>query len=165
MTALDKLEKFNRTVINKIEWIGLAAFLVMMFITCIDVIGAKMFLRPVNGALDIVALAQLVTISFAGAAALIHGRHVQVEFFVVLLPKRVQACVDFLIHALGLFLFIMIVWRLTKHAHYFQIGGEVSPTVRIPLSPFVYGAAFATIPICIVFLFDLIKSFFRMVKK
>ena len=165
MPVLEKLEKLNHTVIDKIEWVGLAGLLVMMFITCFDVLGAKLFLHPIPGALDTVELAQLVAISFAVAAALLEGRHVQVEFFVVLLPKRLRACVDFIVQLLDLFLFIIIVWQLAKYGHYLRIGGEVSATVRIPLFPFAYGAALASIPMCLVFLFELLKSFSRMIKR
>jgi TRAP-type C4-dicarboxylate transport system permease small subunit len=165
MGVLDKIEKINSLAIRKIEWIGLAGLLLMMVITCIDVVGAKIFLNPIHGGLDTVELAQLIAMSFAAAATLMHGRHVQVEFFVILLPKRVQTCVDFVIHGLGLVLFVIIVWRLASHAHYYQVGGQVSATARIALYPFVYGAALATIPVCIVFLLEFVKSFSRMVKK
>jgi TRAP-type C4-dicarboxylate transport system permease small subunit len=165
VSALDKLEKINRTVINKIEWIGLAALLVMMSITCIDVIGAKVFLNPILGALDTVEIAQLVAISFAAAAALIHGRHIEVEFFVVLLPRRVQAGIAFVVQLLGAILFALIVWRFAQHGYYFQTGGEVSPTARIPLFPFTYGAGVACIPVCIVLLLEALRSFFRMVQR
>ena len=47
MTFLDKFEKSNRLLSGWFEWIGLSGLLVVMFITCIDVIGAKLFLRPV----------------------------------------------------------------------------------------------------------------------
>jgi len=165
MAALERLEKINRTVIQKMEWIGFAGLLVVMCVTCVDVVGAKVFLRPVRGALDTVELAQLVAISFAAAATLIHNRHVQVEFLFILMPKRTKAVVDFIVQSVGLFLFVMIVWRLFTHGYYLQSGGEVSPTARIPLHPFAYGAAFASIPICIVFVLELVKSFSRMVKR
>ena len=58
--------------------------LLMMVVTCIDVIGAKVFLYPLVGSIDIVKLSQLVAISFAAASALILGNHVQVEFFIVI---------------------------------------------------------------------------------
>jgi TRAP-type C4-dicarboxylate transport system permease small subunit len=164
MALLEKLEKLNHWVIHRIEWIGLAGLLLMMLVTCIDVVGAKLFLHPIRGALDSVEIAQLVAISFAAAAALIYGRHIEVEFFVVLLPKRVQSCIAFVVHLLGLVLFMLIVWRFAQHGYYLQAGGEVSPTARIPLFPFTYGAAFACIPVCLALLGKAINSFLRMVK-
>jgi len=165
MPGLEKFEKFNRRLSSWFEWIGLAGLLVMMLITCIDVIGARLLLRPVLGAIDIVQLAQLVAISFAVASALILGRHVQVEFFVILLPKRVQAVIDSIIHLLGLSLFILITWRLCVHGYSLQTGEEVSATALIPLSPFAYGIALASIPVCLVFLQRFLNAIVRAVKR
>ena len=165
MSALEKFERFNRRLSDWFEWIGLAGFLVMMFITCIDVIGAKLFLLPVFGAIDIVMLSQVVAISFAAAAALILGRHVRVEFFVVMLPRRVRALIDIIIHLLGLTLFIMIIWRLCVYGYLLQTGGEESATARIPLAPFAYSIALASIPVCLVFLLEFLNAIVRMAKR
>ena len=83
-----------------IEWVGLAALLLMMVITTLDVLGTKLFLTPVFGAIDIMMLAQLVAMSFAVGATLIIGLHVTVEFFVPLLPERLQAVVDCIVFLL-----------------------------------------------------------------
>ena len=165
MSALEKFEKFNRRLSDWFEWIGLAGFLVMMFITCIDVIGAKLFLLPVFGAIDIVTLSQVVAISFAAASALILGRHVRVEFFMVMLPRRVRALIDIIIHLLGLTLFIVIIWRLCVYGYLLQTGGEESATARIPLAPFAYSIALASIPVCLVFLLEFLNAIVRMAKR
>jgi len=165
MTALNKFEKFNRSLSGWFEWIGLAGLLVVMFITCIDVIGAKVFLRPVFGAIDIVMLSQLVAISFAAAFSLILGRHVRVEFFVVMLPRRVQAVIDGIVFLLGLILFILIIWRLCVYGYFLQTGGEESATAGIPLYPFAYGIALASIPVCLVLLLEFLNAIVRMVKR
>jgi TRAP-type C4-dicarboxylate transport system permease small subunit len=162
---LEKFERFNRTISSWVEWIGLFALLLIMGLTCVDVIGAKVFRAPVFGSIDIVMLAQLVAISFAAAMALILGRHVQVEFFVPLLPKRLQVIVDCIVHFLGFALFVLIVWRLFAYGYSLQTGGEESMTARIPLHPFAYGAAVASIPVSLVFLQRLIDSMIRVVKK
>jgi hypothetical protein len=43
--------------------------------------------------------------------------------------------------------------------------GEVSPTVRFPLYPFTYAAAFAFIPACLVSLVKFIKSLAEVWKR
>ena len=162
---LSAVEKVNRSLITWIEAVGVVGLLTMMVITCLDVLGSKLFLRPVFGSIDIVMFAQIVAVSFGAASALLLGRHIQVEFFVVLLPERAQAAVDVLVNALGLLLFVLVVWRLTVYGLYMQTGGEVSPTARIPLYPFAYGIAFACIPVCVIYLLDLVKSVIRTAKK
>lgn len=162
---LEKFAEFNRRVSGWVEWIGLFALLLIMALTCVDVVGAKLFLAPVFGAIDVVMLAQLIAISFTGSMALILGRHVQVEFFVPLLPKRLQIIVDCFVHFLGFVLFVLIVWRLFAYAYDLQIGTEESMTARIPLAPFAYGAAAACIPVCLVFLQWFIESLIKVFKK
>ena len=165
MACLEKFESFNRKVSAWFERVGVCGLLLMMAITCADVVGAKLFRQPVYGALDIVMFAQLVAISFATAFALILGRHVAVEFFVILLPTRLQAIVDGVVSFLGLTLFALIVWRLAVYGYSFQIGGEVSATLRMPLYPFAYCIALASIPVFLVFLVDMLKAIVRVFER
>lgn len=162
---LDKFERFNQRFSRLCEWLGIAAMLVMMVITCIDVVGAKVFLSPLLGAIDIVMLSQIVAISFAASMALIVGRHIQVEFFFDLLPRRVQAVIDSFILLLSLGLFIVIIWRLGALGYSFQTSGEYSATAYIPLYPFAYVIALASIPICLIFLQKFLKSLTKRVRK
>ncbi|MFZ7113045.1 MAG: TRAP transporter small permease [Desulfatiglandales bacterium] len=162
---LEKFKKITETFSGWLEWIGVVGILLMVAITCVDVIGAKVFLTPVFGALDIVMLAQLVAISFSGAATYVLGRHVQVEFFVAILPRRAQAVVDAFMLLLGFAFFVVVVWRLFMYGHSFQTGGEVSATIRMPLHPFAYGAAFAIVPLCLLQVCDFLISVKRVFEK
>ena len=165
MTGLEKFEKLNRKISMAIEWVGVAAIVLMMLITTIDVIGSKLFLAPVFGALDIMMLAQLLAMTFAAGATLIVGLHVTVEFFVPLLPRRIQSIVDCLIFFLGFVLFVLIVWRLILYSYDLQLQGEVSSTASIPFYPFAYGAALACVPVCLIYLSRLMESFLKVFKK
>jgi TRAP-type C4-dicarboxylate transport system permease small subunit len=161
---LEKFEKFNRRVSEGVEWIGFGALFLVVVLTCVDVVSSKLFRAPVFGALDIVILAQLIAVSCAVAIALIMGRHVQVEFFVMLLPKRFQSGIDCIVNFLGLGLFIVIVWQLFAYGYGMQIGGEESMTARIPLAPFAYAAAVGLIPVCLIYLQKLLTSIVKTVK-
>jgi TRAP-type C4-dicarboxylate transport system permease small subunit len=158
MTALERLERFNRRVSTCMEVVAAVGLLVMMVVTCVDVVGAKVFLHPLFGSIDIVELSQLVAISFTGASALILGNHVKVEFFMVMLPKRLAALGDSIIHLLGFLLFALVVWRLLVYGYYLKAASEVSSTIRIPLYGFAYGFAAATVPLCLVLLTQMIQS-------
>ena len=155
---LGTFERFNRRLSDWFEWVGLAGLLVMMAITCIDVVGAKVFRWRLLGAIDIVMLAQIVAIAFAASMALILGRHIQVEFFIKLLPRRAQAVINSVVLLLGLGLFMVIMWRLSVLGHLLQTAGDYSMTIRIPYYPFAYGIALASIPVCLVFLLEFLKS-------
>jgi len=148
-----------------IEWVGLVALVLMMLITTLDVIGTKVFLSPIFGSIDIMMLAQLVAMAFAAASTLIIGRHIQVEFFVPLLPKRVLAFMDCVVRFLGLVLFALIAWQLFIYGHDLQTWKEVSPTVRIPLHPFAYAAAFACVPVCLIHVSLIVESVLKALKR
>ena len=165
ITVLGKFEKFNHLLSGWFEWIGVAGLLLMMAITCIDVIGAKVFLWRLFGAIDIVMLSQIVAIAFAATIALILGKHIRVEFFVARLPRRAQAVIDSIILIFELGLFILIIWRSYVYGHSLQTWGQVTATARIPLYPFAYGIALASIPVCLVFLVQLLNSLARMVRR
>ena len=162
---LGKFEKSNRRLSGWFEWIGVAGLLLVMLITNIDVIGAKLFLSPLRGTIDMVMLFQLVAIAFAGASTLIIGRHVRVEFFVTRLPRRAQAIINSIVSLIGLGLFILIIWRLCVLGYSFQSGGETTATAHIPLYPFAYLAALASIPLCLVLLHEFLSSLARVVKR
>jgi TRAP-type C4-dicarboxylate transport system permease small subunit len=110
-------------------------------------------------------LSQTVAIAFAAGMALILGRHIRVEFFHHLLPKRSQAVIASVVLLLSLGLFILIVWRLFVLGHDFQVSGEYSPTAYIPLYPFAYGIAVASIPVCLVLLVEFLKSIVKRKQK
>ena len=162
---LNKLEQFNNWVSRCFVWIGFAAMLLTMIVTCIDVVGAKVFNVPLSGALDIVVLCQIVAISFAAGSTLIAKRHIAVEFFFEILPRPLQLIVRPLIHLAGLGLFVLVVWQLGVLGYSFQQSGEYSATAYIPLFPFAIGAAVACVPVCLVLFHGFLRSFVRKLWK
>lgn len=163
--VVTKFEKFNRVLSGWFEWIGVVGLLVIMLITVIDIVGAKLFLWRIFGAIDVVMLFQTMAIAFALSITLIVDRHIRTEFFVTKLPKHTQAIIDSIIHLFGLVLFILVVWQLCVHGYSFQRSGEVSATARIPLYPFAYGIALASIPVCLVLLQQLLSLVVRLLKR
>jgi TRAP-type C4-dicarboxylate transport system permease small subunit len=163
-SVLDKFEKFNHRLSTWFEWIGLAGILLMATITCIDVVGSKVFHWRLFGAIDLVMLSQIVAIAFATSMTLILGRHIKVDLFINRLPKRAQAVIDIIAFLLGLGLFIFIIRQIYILGYTFQTSGEYSASAYIPYYPFAYGIAFASIPVCLVFLHGLINSLIRLVK-
>lgn len=164
MSALSKFDAVNEKIGLALEAIGLAAMIIMVLITTVDVIGAKLFLRPVFGALDAVMVLQLIAISFAATITLISGRHIEVEFFTVLLPETLQAVIDLVIRLVCLALFLLLAWYLFQYAHHLQVRMETTPTARVSLYPFAYGAAIGCIPVCLVYVSTVIKCFLRIVR-
>jgi TRAP-type C4-dicarboxylate transport system permease small subunit len=162
---LARLERINRVVSAWFERVGIAGVLVMLGITCIDVLGTKFFRSPINGAIDIVMLSQVVVIAFAIATTQIAGRNVRVEFFVSKLAKTSQAVIDSFVYLFQFILFILIIWRTYALGRSLAIAGEVSATLFVPLYPFTFAIAVGCIPVCIIFLLKFLNSVSKGVKK
>ena len=160
-----RFEKVNRRLSRWFEWIGLAGMIVMMSITCFDVMGAKLFKFPILGALDIVQLSQIVAISFAAGMMVILGRHIQVDFVFSLLPRRAQTVINSIVLLILLGFHIVIIWRVCVLGYSFLTSGEGTMTVYIPIYPFVYGIALAFIPVCVVLLLEFIRSLTKGAQK
>ena len=164
-TMLSKFEKFNHRLSGWLEWIGVIGILVMMFITCIDVLLTKFFTLPIQGAIDVVQFSQVIALAFALATTLILGRHIQVDIFISSLPRRTQGVIDSLATLFGFAFFIIVVWQLYGLGHSFQTAGERSMSqLRFVLFPFPYVIALGSIPVCLVFLQRFINSLIRVVK-
>ena len=143
----------------------LVGLLVMMFTTCVDVVGAKAFSRSIPGSVDVVSHSQIVAIFFAVAFTQIIGRHVRVEFFVSRLPERAREVVNSVVSFILIGLFALIIWRSFVLGQSLQAGGQVSNTARMPLYPFAYGMALASIPVCLVFFREFLGSLAGVIKR
>ena len=161
---LEKFESFSNRLSGLFGWVAILGLLLVMAITCVDIVGTKLFLAPFPGALDIVILSQAIAIAFAAAITLIEGRHVQVTFFTNMLPRRLQSLVEFIMNLVGLGLFVVVVWQLYELGLYFKKGGEESMEIGIPLYPFAITIAVACIPVCLVYVGKAIRSFSRAEK-
>lgn len=165
MRAIEQFNRFNAKINYCVEWIGIIAFVLMMLLTTVDVIGTKVFLAPIPGSLDLMILAQLVAISFALGSSYVANRHVEVEFFVPLLPGLLQRLVAVIIKFFVLALFILITWQMFVYGSDLKNYTEVSPTIRIPLYPFAYAATIAFIPATLASLGKFLQSIVEVFKK
>jgi TRAP-type C4-dicarboxylate transport system permease small subunit len=165
MAILEKAEQLIAKLSLGLEWVGLAAFVFMMLLTTVDVIGAKLFLKPVPGSLDLMMIAQLIAMGFALSASYLGNRHVQVEFFVPLMPKKAQRITAFGVQTLVLALFLIMTWQLFVYGQDLKMYNEVSATVRIPLYPFTYAVAIAFIPLCLLALTKWIHTLCEVFKE
>ncbi|OGO16916.1 MAG: hypothetical protein A2Z02_01140, partial [Chloroflexi bacterium RBG_16_48_7] len=155
---IKRLDKFNLLISKWLMWAGIFFMMVIVIVTGVDVIGGKLFTWRLLGAIDIVQLSQVLAMGFGVALALIEGRHVNVEFVISKLPATAQRVVGVIVNLIGLLLFMLIVWRLLVFGYSFFTTKEATATIYIPVYPFIYALALACIPVCLIFLANLMKS-------
>jgi hypothetical protein len=57
-----------------------------------------------------------------------------------------------------LILFALILWQSYLYGVSLQKAGEIGSTSYLPFYPFAYLIAFCSIPVCLVFLMEVLKS-------
>lgn len=146
MSIRERLERANFLFSTYLEFVAIVGLLLIMLITTVDVVGAKLFRWRVFGAIDMVMLSQIVAIALSGGATLISGRHIAVEFFLRVLPNRARRIIAVAVSLMLLAFCSIALWRLVLLGHSFRESGEHSATAYIPLFPFAYVIALGFVP-------------------
>jgi TRAP-type C4-dicarboxylate transport system permease small subunit len=136
----------------------------MLLLILGDVIGIKVFSKPVRGGIEFVSFLSVVTIAFAVPFTQVMRGHVSVDFIVEHFPRRVKLVIDTVTILFSIALFLMLTWYTFKYAADLRSSGEVSMTQKIPFYPFVYGMAVAMLATLLVLVLDLVKQVRKVVK-
>lgn len=150
--AFGVMERLSR-FLNNISGLALTF---MMAITVTDV-GLRAIGHPFLGTYEIVALTGAVVIGFAIPHASWQREHVCMEFLLEKLSARNKKILNTLTRLFCLVLFVFITVKLFQIGAEFSSSGEVSPTIKLPFSPVVYGVAACCIIECAVFVCDIVK--------
>ncbi|MBM4276804.1 MAG: TRAP transporter small permease [Deltaproteobacteria bacterium] len=157
----------NRTVefVSKFcDWIAQVAVMAMLLLVVGNIILRKVW-KPIHGTYDYVCFLGAIMVSLAIAYCAVRKGHIEVELLMVRFSDRVQGIVGIFTNILSLAIFSLITWQCMVLAGEMRRAGEVSMTALIPFYPYIYVVSFGCILLCMVILFDLIKSFSKAVKK
>ena len=158
------LQKITEKLGYWFNWLAGAGLVAMMLLTCSDV-ALRFFGRPIPGTFEVVGFLGAFVAAFAIAYTQIVRGHVAIDYLIPHMPRRQQELVRSFIYLASIGLFILLAWQSFLYARSLSLSGEVSPTEKIPLSPFVYGIALACVPMILVLLASFIKSLIQAVKK
>lgn len=158
MAGFDRLRGAVSKVAFFFECLGALALLLMFFADLVDVVGSKLFSRPLRGAVEVIGYLQVVAISGAVAMGLFLNRHIRVEFLVDRLGPRARGIISCLSSLLGFLLFGILSWQSFSFGLSLKESGEIGSTSYIPLYPFAFFISFASIPVCLVFLVEIVES-------
>lgn len=158
-----RLEKQLDNLSNAFNWIAAGAILIMMALTCADVV-LRLFRHPIPGTYEIVGLMGAIGVSFALAYTTAKKGHIAVEFLTSRMPKKTQSIIAAASELLSAILFGIIAWQSALYALDLRRTGEVSLTVEIPVYPFVLSIAIGCFLVCLVLAMDFYKSLKRTIK-
>jgi len=159
-----RFEKLIHSISGKFNWVAASAILLMMLLTCVDVV-MRIFSKPVTGTYELISLLGSVVISFSLAYTSIEKGHIAVEFLVQRLSPRKQAFTGMVNNTLSVLLFGLICWQSIIYAAELMAKGEVSLTIQFPIYPFVFGIALGCGIQTIVLFIETVKSIQGVMKK
>jgi TRAP-type C4-dicarboxylate transport system permease small subunit len=138
-----------------LNWIAVSCLLAMMVLTCGDIV-LRLFRRPIPGTYDLVGFLGAIVAGFALAETTIQRGHVAVQVVVEKLGQKVQKICFLCTTILSIMIFSLCAWESIRYGNDILAAGEVSPTLKVPFFPILYGIGLSTALVSLVLLIDLI---------
>jgi TRAP-type C4-dicarboxylate transport system permease small subunit len=161
---MDAFQKALDSVIKVLRLVGALALVLMMLITCADVL-FRGFDHPIIWAVDTVGFMAVLALACAMPYTQVEGGHVGVDLLVLKMSPRGQAIIDSITASVSTVLFGVISWQMWRYASELASKGEVSMTVQIPKSPFIYAVSACFGILCVVLFTEVIRNIGKAVKE
>ncbi len=146
------------TLIEKMSYIllccGMVVLLVMMAFINVDVIARYFFSRPIPGSTEFVSVCLVVVSFFCLALTQFQKRHITITVIIDLMRPRVRLYLDAILALVCAIFTILIMWQTYEQGVSDMVSHCVSPIMVIPMAPFRFVAAFATLLFFLAFLSD-----------
>jgi len=157
----DGLTLVVRPLGHYFTYIGAALLAIMMLLTAADVIARYFAGQPIKGGYELQEYLMAMVISFAMALCALKKGHINVDVFMMRMPRRVQAVLNAVIYLICLGFTGLIVWQSFKYALLLREAGNVGASLPIPIYPFVIAL---TVGIAI-FALVLLRDFFDFLRQ
>ena len=162
---LERSENIIRRISSWLNWIAVAAMLLMLLIITFDVFSAKLFRWPLHGSFDVIGLLAILITALAIPLIQTKRGHITIEFLVTQLGKRGKAIIYSIASIFTLILFIALTWQMFTFSMTIQAAGIITPSVRIPVYFFTYAAAVAFLVVIPLAVLQFMKSIKEAIKK
>ena len=154
---LPGMEKKLGRLARWLSWLSAGALIAMMALVNANVL-LRPFGKPIWGCYEIVGFLGTVVLSFALIHTTMTHGHMAVEIVLSRLPKGFRVVMGIINRALLIIMLILVSWQSARYGTKILQSGEISPTLKIPFYPFLYGIALAFAIASFVAVVDLIKS-------
>jgi TRAP-type C4-dicarboxylate transport system permease small subunit len=131
------------------------ALVVMIIVTCVDVVGRE-FRHPLKGAYDLVELLGAITITGALPYTTACKGHVAIELLVHKLPRRGRSVMNVFVQTVSLLVFAFLTWRFVQYGAELRAAGQVTLTLRWPIFWMAYWMALCTAVMTLVLLYQMV---------
>ena len=145
--------------------IGCAILFLMMILTGADVALRYIFNSPIMGSMEVTEYMMAILVSFGLAYAAINKGNIRAEFILCRLPQMVQKICNSITSLLGLSLFFTATWVFFQYAIEQYIANVSSTVLHIPMFPFIFLVALASLLLTIVLIAEFFEFLYQGIKK
>lgn len=157
------LDRFLVAGSRSVNAIGSCLIVGMVLFMSVNVVLRYVFARPVKGVVELEEF-MLVMVVFLGLAhTAVRKRHVKVDFLISRLSEAAQAAINSITSLLSLGLCVFIVWRSVLWAQDNWAHKTTSVLLNVPVSLFIYAAAFGSALLFFVLLSDFLHSLSQVI--
>jgi TRAP-type C4-dicarboxylate transport system permease small subunit len=149
---MGKLERNLKKLSAFCLGMGAIGMFLMIIVIFIDIVGVSAIKKPVYGGGEIVAITQLLAISFAIPTGLFQDIFPSVTLLTDLFGPGMKKFFAVLNSAICMILFLLMTGMTFKLAHEYQASDELIANINLPFYPFVYITGFAFVIAAIVWL-------------
>jgi TRAP-type C4-dicarboxylate transport system permease small subunit len=137
---------------NLLSAMAMVAIVVTMLAVVADVLGRWLFRSPVRGTNDIVTMAFALIVWGPMALAAFKGSHIAMTFLLDRFPRLPRLVFELIINLVTGGVLGIVSWRLVMYG--ISLGEAITRTgvLKIPVSPFVYFAAFGCVLMALIYL-------------
>ncbi len=139
------------------QTISAVALTFIILLTTVDVV-ARIFGRPVAGAVEIIAICGGLVIGLAIPITSLKKGHITVDLLTDRLPNKGKTILGVCTRCVGIGLCLIITWNLAKIGTGFLKAREVSGTLLLPLYPIAYVLALCFLVLAIVLVSDISRT-------
>lgn len=132
---------FERTV-TWIGSIGMWLTVPLMLIICTEMLLRSTVGYSIVGIHETTEFLLVVFVFLCMASTYVRKAHVNVTLLTDLLPPRARMLVDAAMSLIGSLIWFAVAWQTLAHGRELQTANVVSPTIGVPLYPFLLVTAF-----------------------
>lgn len=121
-----------RLIVNVLAGAAALAIVVMILVTCVDVVGRRLG-YPLKGAYDVVELLGAIMIAGALPYTTACKGHVAIEFLLHTLSRRGRIVLDLFVRSASIVLFAFLTWRFFQYGRELRASGQVTLTLQWPI--------------------------------
>ena len=132
-----------RLVVSVLAAVAALAIVVMILVTCVDVVGRRVGF-PLTGTYDIVELLGAIMIAGALPYTTACKGHVAIEFILQKLSRRGRIILDMFVRPPVILMFAFLTWRFVLYGQELKASGQGTLTLQWPVFWLPYWMAICT---------------------